>query len=211
MRILILGSGGREHALAWKISQSPLCEKLFIAPGNAGTAQCGTNLEISLSDFKSIKQSCLDNSIEMVIVGPEEPLVNGITDFLISNPGLKKIDVIGPGKNCAQLEGSKAFAKEFMMRHNIPTAAYKEFTLNNYKEGVDYILQHDLPIVMKADGLAAGKGVVICGSRIEAIEAALRPASPSSVVSGIGAVSGCSLALHSLPAYCHTDDCAPRP
>jgi phosphoribosylamine--glycine ligase len=169
MRILILGSGGREHALAWKISQSPLCETLFIAPGNAGTAQCGTNLDIGLSDFKSIRQACIDKKIDLVIVGPEEPLVNGITDFLISSPALKNIDVIGPGKNGAQLEGSKAFAKAFMMRHQIPTAAYKEFTIDNYKEGVQYILQHSLPVVMKADGLAAGKGVVICASHIEAI------------------------------------------
>lgn len=169
MRILILGSGGREHALAWKLAQSPHCESLFIAPGNAGTSQFGTNLPIGVTEFESIKQACIDNKIDLVIVGPEEPLVKGVTDFLISSPALKNIDVIGPGKNCAQLEGSKAFAKAFMMRHQIPTAAYKEFTINNYKEGVDYIMQHQLPVVMKADGLAAGKGVVICSSHIEAI------------------------------------------
>jgi phosphoribosylamine---glycine ligase len=169
MRILILGSGGREHALAWKISQSPLCEMLFIAPGNAGTAQCGTNLDFSVTDFESIKKACIEKKIDLVLVGPEEPLVKGVTDFLISSPALKNIDVIGPGKNAAQLEGSKAFAKAFMFRHHIPTAAYKEFILDNYQEGVQYILQHKLPVVMKADGLAAGKGVVICGNHLEAI------------------------------------------
>ncbi len=169
MRILLLGSGGREHALAYKLSQSPFCESLFIAPGNAGTAQCGTNLNVAVTDFESIKKTCLDNQIGLVIVGPEEPLVMGITDFLISSPALKNIDVIGPGKNGAQLEGSKAFAKAFMVRHNIPTAAYKEFTLENYQDGVAYLQQHELPIVMKADGLAAGKGVVICENHLEAI------------------------------------------
>jgi phosphoribosylamine---glycine ligase len=169
MRILLLGSGGREHALAWKISQSPLCENLFIAPGNAGTAQCGTNLDFAVTDFESIKKTCIEKKIDLVLVGPEEPLVKGVTDFLISSPALKNIDVIGPGKNGAQLEGSKAFAKAFMMRHQIPTASYKEFTLENYKEGVQYIIQHELPVVMKADGLAAGKGVVICGNHLEAI------------------------------------------
>ena len=169
MRILLLGSGGREHALAWKISQSPLCDSLFIAPGNAGTAQCGTNLNFGVTDFESIKKACIKKKIDLVLVGPEEPLVKGITDFLISSPDLKSIDVIGPGKNAAQLEGSKAFAKAFMMRHNIPTAPYKEFTLDNYMEGIQYIQQHELPVVLKADGLASGKGVVICGSRLEAM------------------------------------------
>lgn len=169
MRILLLGSGGREHALAWKLSQSPLCESLFIAPGNAGTLQYGTNLPISLTDFESIKNACIKESIDLVIVGPEEPLVKGITDFLIHDPSLKNLDVIGPDKTGAQLEGSKAFAKAFMMRHNIPTAAYREFTLDNYQDGVLYLQQHNLPIVLKADGLAAGKGVVICENHIEAI------------------------------------------
>ncbi|MBP9102462.1 MAG: phosphoribosylamine--glycine ligase [Chitinophagaceae bacterium] len=168
MRILLLGSGGREHAIALKLSQSPLCEKLFIAPGNAGTAQCGTNLPFGFNDFDAIKKACVDEKIDMVMVGPEEPLVNGITDFLISSPALKNIAVIGPGKNSAQLEGSKAFAKAFMERHNIPTAAYKEFTSANYEEGIAYIKKHSLPIVMKADGLAAGKGVVICNNHLEA-------------------------------------------
>ncbi len=169
MRILLLGSGGREHALAWKLSQSPLCESLYIAPGNAGTAQCGRNLDIEVTDFQAIKKACIEKKIDLVIVGPEEPLVKGVTDFLISSPALKNIDVIGPGKNAAQLEGSKSFAKAFMMRHQIPTAAYKEFMLDNYKEGVRYIMQHELPVVMKADGLAAGKGVVICSNHLEAI------------------------------------------
>lgn len=169
MRVLLLGSGGREHALALKISQSPLCEKLFIAPGNAGTALCGTNLDISLTDFEGIRNACQKEKINLVIVGPEEPLVKGITDFLISSPGLQHLDVIGPNKQGAQLEGSKAFAKSFMMRHNIPTAAYREFTLDNYQEGVEYLQKHSLPIVMKADGLAAGKGVVICENHLEAI------------------------------------------
>src|SRR5258705_2837207 len=169
MRILLLGSGGREHAMAWKISQSPLCESLFIAPGNAGTAQCGINLDFAVTDFESIKKACIEKKIDLVLVGPEEPLVKGVTDFLISSPALKNIDVIGPGKHAAQLEGSKSFAKAFMLRHQIPTASYKEFTLDNYQEGVQYLQQHELPIVLKADGLAAGKGVVICGNHLEAI------------------------------------------
>ncbi|MEO7394897.1 MAG: phosphoribosylamine--glycine ligase [Chitinophagaceae bacterium] len=169
MRILLLGSGGREHAIAHKLSQSPLCKSLFIAPGNAGTAQCGTNLSFGFNDFESIKKACIDKKINLVIVGPEEPLVKGITDFLINDSDLKEIDVIGPDKESAQLEGSKAFAKAFMMRHNIPTAAFKEFTADNYPEGVKYLQKHKLPIVMKADGLAAGKGVVICENHLEAI------------------------------------------
>jgi phosphoribosylamine--glycine ligase len=169
MRILLLGSGGREHALAWKMSQSPLCDKLFIAPGNAGTALCGTNLDFSVTDFDAIKNCCINNKIDLVLVGPEEPLVKGVTDFLNSIPALKNIGIIGPSKKGAQLEGSKAFAKSFMNRHNIPTAAHKEFTIDNYLEGVKYLQKHELPIVIKADGLAAGKGVVICENHIEAI------------------------------------------
>ena len=168
MRILLLGSGGREHTFAWKLSQSPLCEAMFIAPGNAGTAACGKNLDISLTDFEGIKKACINYKIDLVLVGPEEPLVKGITDFLIGDPELKDLDVIGPGKTGAQLEGSKAYAKAFMMRNNIPTAAYREFTEQNYQEGVDYLRNHPLPIVMKADGLAAGKGVVICENHLEA-------------------------------------------
>ncbi|TMI97676.1 MAG: phosphoribosylamine--glycine ligase [Bacteroidetes bacterium] len=169
MRVLLLGAGGREHAFAWKISQSPLCEKLFIAPGNAGTSQCGTNLDFSVSDFDAIKKCCIDEKIDLVLVGPEEPLVKGITDFLISDPRLNDLDIIGPSKIGAQLEGSKAFAKAFMHKHKIPTAAYGEFTLDNYKDGVVYINKHELPIVLKADGLAAGKGVVICENYVEAL------------------------------------------
>ena len=169
MRILLLGSGGREHALAWKLAQSPLCEKLFIAPGNAGTALCGTNLDFGVNDFNEVKNCCIEKLIDMVIVGPEDPLVKGITDFLISDPKLKNLDVIGPSKAGAQLEGSKAFAKAFMEKYNIPTAAYKEFTLQNYKDGVNYINNHEMPVVLKADGLAAGKGVVICENKLEAL------------------------------------------
>ncbi|HET9745388.1 MAG TPA: phosphoribosylamine--glycine ligase [Chitinophagaceae bacterium] len=169
MRILLLGSGGREHAFAWKISQSPLCEKLFIAPGNAGTSRHGTNLNFGINDFDAIKKCCIDEKIGLVLVGPEEPLVKGITDFLISDPRLKDLDIIGPSKAGAQLEGSKAFAKAFMRKYNIPTAAYGEFTLENYKDGIKYINDHELPIVLKADGLAAGKGVVICENNLEAL------------------------------------------
>jgi phosphoribosylamine--glycine ligase len=169
MRVLLLGAGGREHAFAWKISQSPLCEKLFIAPGNAGTSQCGTNLDFGVNNFDAIKKCCIDEKIDLVLVGPEEPLVKGITDFLISDPQLQDLDIIGPSKNGAQMEGSKAFAKAFMQKYKIPTAAYGEFTLDNYKDGVDYINKHALPIVLKADGLAAGKGVVICENYVEAL------------------------------------------
>jgi len=169
MRILILGAGGREHAFAWKISQSTLCEKLFIAPGNAGTLQCGTNLNFGVNDFDAIKKCCIDEKIDLLLVGPEEPLVKGITDFLLNEPKLKNLDIIGPSKAGAQLEGSKAFAKAFMKKYNIPTAEYCEFTLDNYMQGIEYLQQHALPIVIKADGLAAGKGVVICENHVEAL------------------------------------------
>ena len=169
MRILLLGSGGREHAFAWKLSQSPLCEKLFIAPGNAGTLKHGTNLNFAVNDFDAIRKCCIDEKIDLVLVGPEEPLVKGITDFLIGDSQLKNLDIIGPSKAGAQLEGSKAFAKAFMKKYKIPTAAYGEFTLDNYKDGVQYINNHELPIVLKADGLAAGKGVVICENKLEAL------------------------------------------
>ncbi len=168
MNILLIGSGGREHCLAWKIRQSSLCSKLFIAPGNAGTALCGTNLSIAITDFDNLAVACAEHAIDMILVGPEEPLVNGIYDFFQNKPGLENIKVIGPSKAAAQLEGSKAFAKEFMTRHNIPTAAYAEFSVNNYMEGVNYIKSHALPIVIKADGLAAGKGVLICQNHLEA-------------------------------------------
>ncbi len=169
MKILILGSGGREHALAWKISQSDLCEQLFIAPGNPGTAQCGMNVNIHVDDFETQKTFCLKNNIDMVVVGPEDPLVSGIFDFFQQDT-LKHIHLIGPSRLGAQLEGSKAFAKQFMQKMNIPTAAYKEFSAANFDEGINYISAHSLPIVLKADGLAAGKGVVIASSHTEAIQ-----------------------------------------
>jgi phosphoribosylamine---glycine ligase len=168
MRILLLGSGGREHALAWKLTQSPQCSKLFIAPGNGGTALCGQNVLLSVIDFDAIKVFCLKEQIEMVVVGPEEPLVKGIVDFFKNDESLQSIAVIGPSLSAARLEGSKAFAKSFMEKNDIPTAAYREFDINNYEEGVRYLNQHSLPIVLKADGLAAGKGVIICQNHIEA-------------------------------------------
>ncbi|GAC1416826.1 MAG: phosphoribosylamine--glycine ligase [Flavisolibacter sp.] len=168
MNILLLGSGGREHALAWKMAESNLCEKLFIAPGNAGTAQCGTNKPFDITDFSAIKQCCLEEYIDMVVIGPEEPLVKGIVDYLRKETGLNLM-IIGPSKNAAQLEGSKAFAKSFMMRHQIPTASYKEFNIDNFDSGIEYLKNHKLPIVLKADGLAAGKGVLICHNYVEAI------------------------------------------
>jgi phosphoribosylamine--glycine ligase len=169
MRILLLGSGGREHALAWKLNQSVWANPLYIAPGNPGTAQCGINVSMDINDFDAIGAFCIKEKIEMIFVGPEEPLVNGLYDYFKANEDLKDIFFIGPSKQGAQLEGSKAFAKEFMMRHNIPTAAYREFTRNNYTEGLKYLEQHRLPIVLKADGLAAGKGVAICNSHVEAV------------------------------------------
>src|SRR5690348_13036214 len=149
MNILLLGGGGREHALSWKLSQSSHCSRLFIAPGNAGTAQCGTNLNFSVTDFEAVRQACLDEKIDMVIVGPEEPLVKGIVDYLRSDENLKQLKVIGPSREAAQLEGSKAFAKAFMQKHGIPTAAYREFTSANFQEGIEYLKQHTLPIVLK--------------------------------------------------------------
>lgn len=169
MNILLLGSGGREHALAWKIAQSKHCSKLFIAPGNAGTLLHGMNLAFAVNDFDALQKACIDKEIGMVIVGPEEPLVNGVVDVLKSNEQLKNLFVIGPSKNAAQLEGSKAFAKAFMQRNSIPTAAYREFTSENFEDGIEYLQQHSLPIVLKADGLAAGKGVIICQNYVEAI------------------------------------------
>ena len=169
MNILILGNGAREHAFAWKISRSKLLTKLFIAPGNAGTLQFGENIDISVNDFDAIKKVCIQQNIEMVFVGPEDPLVNGIYDFFKTDKKLNNIIVIGPSQEAAKLEGSKSYAKAFMQRHNIPTAAYKEFDINNYEEGILYIKNHPLPIVLKADGLAAGKGVLICQNHIEAM------------------------------------------
>ncbi|MCP9750511.1 phosphoribosylamine--glycine ligase [Ferruginibacter sp. HRS2-29] len=169
MKILLVGSGGREHTLAWKLKQSNKCEALFIAPGNAGTALTGTNLDVQINDFEGLSAACLQHSIEMVIVGPEEPLVKGITDFFKNDPNTAHIHIIGPSGEAAQLEGSKAFAKAFMKKYDIPTAAYEKFNEENYTEGVEYIRSHSLPIVLKADGLAAGKGVVICNSHLEAL------------------------------------------
>ncbi|MFY0252612.1 phosphoribosylamine--glycine ligase [Chitinophaga sp. 30R24] len=170
MNILLLGSGGREHALALKMSQSTLCGQLFIAPGNAGTAQCGQNVNMGVSDFDKIKAFCLDNAIDLVVPGSEEALVNGIYDFFKKDAALQHIPVMGPSQEGAQLEGSKAYAKLFMERHGIPTAAYREFNVHSYDEGVAYLQQHSLPIVLKADGLAAGKGVVIATTYEEAVE-----------------------------------------
>jgi len=169
MNILLLGGGGREHALALKISQSVHCSQLFIAPGNAGTAQHGQNVNIAVDDFEQLKTFCINNAIDMVVPGPEDPLVKGIYDFFEQDAALKHIPVLGPSKVGAQLEGSKAFAKLFMQRHDIPTAAYREFSEANYEEGVAYLKQHALPVVIKADGLAAGKGVVIPTTHEEAL------------------------------------------
>lgn len=169
MNILLLGSGGREHALAWKMVQSHHCDQLFIAPGNAGTSEFGTNLNISIMDFTDIKNACLEHKINMLVVGPEEPLVKGIYDFFQDDTLLQRIMVVAPSAEAAQLEGSKAFSKKFMRRHNIPTAGYAEFTFENFEEGKKYITLHSLPIVLKADGLAAGKGVVIVNTHEEAL------------------------------------------
>ncbi|MEO9021678.1 MAG: phosphoribosylamine--glycine ligase [Ginsengibacter sp.] len=169
MKILILGSGGREHAFCWKISQSKLCTQLFIAPGNAGTAQLGENIQIDMNDFNAVKKICVSKNIDMVVVGPEEPLVRGIYDFFKKDEDLKSIVITGPSASGARLEGSKAFAKSFLQRHQIPTAAYREFEVANFNEGLEYIQHHPLPIVLKADGLAAGKGVIICNSHMEAL------------------------------------------
>ncbi len=168
MNILLLGSGGREHAFAWKLTQSPLCTKLFIAPGNAGTSQHGQNVAIEVNNFGAIEKFVLANEVGLVVVGPEDPLVNGIYDYFTNNEALKAIPVIGPSKNGAQLEGSKAFAKQFMVRHGIPTANYGEFTLDTLEDGFDFIDEQTPPIVLKADGLAAGKGVLICEEHGEA-------------------------------------------
>lgn len=168
MNILLLGSGGREHAFAWKLSKSKRCSHLFIAPGNAGTSACGQNVALNPLDFDAIGKFCLDNQINMVVVGPEEPLVRGIWDFFQENEKLKSIPVIGPSKAGAVLEGSKAWSKQFMQRHKIPTAAYREFTGETIGDGLQYLKKHSLPIVLKADGLAAGKGVVICQTHTEA-------------------------------------------
>ncbi|MFW2376646.1 MAG: phosphoribosylamine--glycine ligase [Cellulophaga baltica] len=170
MNILILGAGGREHTLAWKLKQSPKLSNLFVAPGNAGTAAIATNLNIGVNDFEAIKTAVLTKKIEMVIVGPEDPLVNGVHDFFLNDNDLKNIPVIGPQKAAATLEGSKDFAKEFMMRHNIPTAAYESFTAESLEKGYTFLESLNPPYVLKADGLAAGKGVVILNNLQDAKE-----------------------------------------
>lgn len=168
MNILIIGSGGREHALAWKMKQSTLCDRLFVAPGNAGTAMVAENIPIGIDDFSALGHLCLTHSIELIVVGPEGPLVNGIRDYFENDPALSKILLIGPGKNGAQLEGSKDFSKQFMLRHNIPTAKAKTFNVSELSQAIDYISTCKPPIVLKADGLAGGKGVVISLSQGEA-------------------------------------------
>ena len=168
MKILLLGSGGREHALAWKISQSPKCEKLYIAPGNAGTSECGQNVAMKADDFEAIKAFVVDNGINMVVVGPEDPLVKGIYDNLKQDERTKSIPVIGPSKAGAVLEGSKDFAKGFMKRHNIPTARYETFDGEHLEEGLKFLETLEAPYVLKADGLCAGKGVLILPTLDEA-------------------------------------------
>ncbi|WP_435135534.1 phosphoribosylamine--glycine ligase [Formosa sp. A9] len=168
MTILILGSGGREHTFAWKISQSPLCNKLFVAPGNSGTAAIAENVAIGVTDFEAIKTLVLEQHIDMVVVGPEDPLVQGVHDFFLNDEALKHVSVIGPEKAAAELEGSKEFAKEFLFRHDIPTAAYQSFDKTNVEAGYAFLETLNPPYVLKADGLAAGKGVLILNDLEEA-------------------------------------------
>lgn len=168
MKLLLIGAGGREHALAWKIAQSPQCDKLYIAPGNAGTKNCGENVPISVNDFEKLKAFCVDNQVDMVVVGPEDPLVNGIYDDFKADACTKNIPVIGPSKAGAMLEGSKDFAKAFMQRHNIPTAKYKTISKTNLEEGLQFLSELQAPYVLKADGLCAGKGVLILPTLEEA-------------------------------------------
>lgn len=168
MKLLLLGSGGREHALAWKIAQSPKIEKLYIAPGNAGTGRVGENVAIKADDFEAVKAFVVENQINMVVVGPEDPLVKGVYDFFKNDESLKNIPVIGPSKAGAVLEGSKEFAKEFMKRHHIPTAGYKSITTDNLEEGLAFLETLEAPYVLKADGLCAGKGVLILPTLDEA-------------------------------------------
>ncbi len=168
MNVLLIGNGGREHALAWKIKQSPLCEKLFVAPGNAGTGLVAENVSIGVDDFEKIGNFCLENKIELVVVGPEIPLVRGIRDYFEADPTLKSIWMVGPGKAGAQLEGSKDFSKQFMLRNNVPTAKAKTFYAHQLAEAVEYLKTCKPPLVLKADGLAAGKGVIITSDLEEA-------------------------------------------
>ena len=168
MNVLVVGSGGREHTLSWKIAQSSMCEKLFIAPGNAGTATLGQNVPISVDDFESLKTLVLENDISMVVVGPEDPLVKGIYDFFNDDDSLKEVTVIGPSKKGAQLEGSKEFSKKFMQKYDVPTAAYQSFTKDTLDQGYVFLETLNPPYVLKADGLAAGKGVLIIDNLQEA-------------------------------------------
>ncbi|HLN54118.1 MAG TPA: phosphoribosylamine--glycine ligase [Lentimicrobium sp.] len=169
MNILILGSGGREHALAWKFSKSPQLTNLYIAPGNAGTSQLGMNVDINPNNFIQVRSFCFENSIDLLVIGPEEPLVNGIYDYFKNDPDLKHISVLGPSKAGAQLEGSKDFAKKFMLEFNIPSAPYKTFNAGNFDSAIEFIKSMDPPYVLKADGLAAGKGVIILNDEQDAI------------------------------------------
>lgn len=169
MNILLIGSGGREHAFAYKLTQSTLCTKLFVMPGNAGTAQLGVNVPINPLDFAIVGKFCVDNEIGLVIVGPEEPLVKGMRNHFMADNHLKTIPFVGPDETGAQMEGSKDWSKAFMKRHQIPTAAYETFTFETVHAGVEYVKNHSLPVVLKADGLAAGKGVLICESNEEAV------------------------------------------
>lgn len=170
MNILLLGSGGREHAIAWKIKQSALCSKLYVAPGNAGTQGIAINLNFGDSDFEAIKNACIEYAIAMVVVGPETPLVKGIVDYFQNDNLLRQIPIIGPNKVAAQLEGSKDFSKKIMEQCHIPTAKYATFTNANFEAGIEYLKTHSVPVVLKADGLAAGKGVLICATIEEAIQ-----------------------------------------
>jgi len=169
MNILLLGSGGREHAMAWKIAQSPKLTTLFIAPGNPGTAQVGVNLPVATDDFNGIKNAVIQNKVDIVVVGPEDPLVKGIVDFFAADSEISHIAVVGPDKIGAQLEGSKDFSKQFMFRHKIPTAGYLSVTAENFAQGVDFLKSLQAPYVLKADGLAAGKGVLILNDLDETI------------------------------------------
>ncbi|HRG60189.1 MAG TPA: phosphoribosylamine--glycine ligase [Bacteroidia bacterium] len=169
MNVLILGSGGREHAFAYQISKSKLLTKLYIAPGNAGTSSCGTNIQLSLNDFEAIRNCVISLHINFIVVGPEDPLVNGIVDFFENDDLLKNITIIGPSKKAAQLEGSKDFSKKFMMRNGVPTAAYKTFNQHELNEGIEFLKKLNPPYVLKADGLAAGKGVIISSDINQAI------------------------------------------
>ena len=168
MNILVIGNGGREHALAWKIRESPLCQKIYVAPGNAGTATVAENVPIDVNDFEGLSKFCVENSVDLVVVGPEGPLVNGIRDHFEGDPALKHILMIGPNKLGAQLEGSKDYSKQFMLRHGIPTAKARTFAAADLSQALDYISSCKPPIVLKADGLAGGKGVIISISQGEA-------------------------------------------